>query len=83
MRVWKIGLHGVPYEFLNVNYLFQPDYVAPVQEEEKRAAGTISVKYYLKYFYSGGGVFGLIVLVLANILAQLAFIMSDWWLAYW
>ena len=57
--------------------------MAKVQEEEKRAEGTIQVKYYFKYFFSGGGVCGLIFLVLANILAQGAFIASDWWLSYW
>ncbi|XP_054637104.1 multidrug resistance-associated protein 4 isoform X2 [Dunckerocampus dactyliophorus] len=57
----------------------------PVQTfvEESRAEGSIGVKLYIKYWRAGASIFILLVVILLNILAQVAFIVQDWWLAYW
>ncbi|KAI3366042.1 hypothetical protein L3Q82_009871, partial [Scortum barcoo] len=51
--------------------------------EESRAQGTIGVSLYVKYLTAGANVVVLLVVMLLNILAQVAYIMQDWWLAYW
>lgn len=57
----------------------------PVQTvaEENRAQGTIKVSLYVKYLKAGANVVVLLVVILMNILAQVAYIMQDWWLAHW
>ncbi|XP_023930136.1 multidrug resistance-associated protein 4 isoform X1 [Lingula anatina] len=60
----------------------QPDYV-PAQEEEQRAEGSVGWKIYRDYFKAGGGCCVFLLLVTLNILAQVAYVMSDWWLSYW
>lgn len=59
------------------------DYVAPVEKEEARQEGTVSVHLYWMYLKRGVGIAGIIVFVLLNLLAQSSYIISDWWLAYW
>ncbi|XP_048247853.1 ATP-binding cassette sub-family C member 4-like isoform X3 [Haliotis rufescens] len=54
-----------------------------VQEEEQRQEGTVGFGVYVKYFKAGTGIFMFILLVLLNLLAQTAYIMSDWWLSRW
>ncbi len=61
----------------------QPDFVAPVREEEKREVGTVSPAIYVKYFWTGGGCLGIFLFILLNVLAQGAYLSTDWWLAYW
>lgn len=61
----------------------QVDYVPPVEKEEARKVGTVSLSLYWKYLRRGIGIFGLIVFILLNLLAQATYIMSDWWLAHW
>ncbi|XP_051799250.1 ATP-binding cassette sub-family C member 4-like isoform X1 [Acanthochromis polyacanthus] len=51
--------------------------------EESRAQGTIGVKLYVKYLRAGASILTLLVVILINLLAQVAYIMQDWWLAYW
>ncbi|XP_023285607.1 multidrug resistance-associated protein 4-like [Seriola lalandi dorsalis] len=57
----------------------------PVQTvvEESRAQGTIGVSLYVKYLRAGANVVVLLIVLLVNVLAQVAYIMQDWWLAYW
>ncbi|XP_073318323.1 ATP-binding cassette sub-family C member 4-like [Pagrus major] len=57
----------------------------PVQTvaEESRAQGTIGVSLYMKYLRAGANILVLLFVVLINILAQVAYIVQDWWLAYW
>ncbi|KAK2856772.1 hypothetical protein Q5P01_005507 [Channa striata] len=57
----------------------------PVQKvaEESRAQGTIGVGLYVKYLRAGANIALLLIVILLNILAQVAYIMQDWWLAYW
>ena len=62
---------------------FQPDFVAPVQEEEHREQGKVGSKIYWRYFQAGANGFGLLLLLLLNIVAQVTYMMADWWLSYW
>ncbi|XP_064825805.1 ATP-binding cassette sub-family C member 4-like isoform X2 [Oncorhynchus masou masou] len=57
----------------------------PVQTvaEESRSAGTIGVGLYVKYLKAGANILVLIGVVLLQFLAQAAYILQDWWLAYW
>ncbi|XP_066522703.1 multidrug resistance-associated protein 4 isoform X2 [Hoplias malabaricus] len=57
----------------------------PVQTmaEESRSEGTIGIRLYLKYFTAGVNVLILISLVLLNLLAQVSYILQDWWIAFW
>ncbi|XP_032413049.1 ATP-binding cassette sub-family C member 4 [Xiphophorus hellerii] len=51
--------------------------------EESRAQGTIGMKMYLKYLRAGANIVVLLFAVLVNLLAQVSYVMQDWWLAYW
>uniref|UniRef100_H2SRT2 Multidrug resistance-associated protein 4-like n=1 Tax=Takifugu rubripes TaxID=31033 RepID=H2SRT2_TAKRU len=51
--------------------------------EESRAEGNIGLKLYLQYLRSGANVVVLLVVLLFNIMAQVSYIMQDWWLAHW
>uniref|UniRef100_A0A669QAT2 Multidrug resistance-associated protein 4 n=1 Tax=Phasianus colchicus TaxID=9054 RepID=A0A669QAT2_PHACC len=51
--------------------------------EESRSEGKISFKVYRKYFTAGANYFVIFILVLFNILAQVAYVLQDWWLSYW
>ncbi|XP_070711625.1 ATP-binding cassette sub-family C member 4-like [Pempheris klunzingeri] len=57
----------------------------PVQTvvEESRAQGTIRISLYVKYLRAGANIVFLLTVMLVNILAQVAYIVQDWWLAYW
>ncbi|KAM9334356.1 ATP-binding cassette sub-family C member 4-like [Symphorus nematophorus] len=57
----------------------------PVQTvaEESRAHGTIRPGLYVKYLKAGANIMVLLFVILVNLLAQVAYIMQDWWLAYW
>ena len=75
--------HSLRYDFTNPLTFSQGEYVAPVQEEEKRQAGSVRAATYIRYFYYGAGVLGIILLILLNLAAQAAYILSDWWLSHW
>ncbi|KAF1371659.1 hypothetical protein PFLUV_G00270750 [Perca fluviatilis] len=51
--------------------------------EESRAEGTIGVSLYVKYLRAGASIVVLLVGIVVSILAQVAYIMQDWWLAHW
>ncbi|XP_041728483.2 multidrug resistance-associated protein 4 [Coregonus clupeaformis] len=57
----------------------------PVQTvaEESRSEGTIGVGLYVKYLKAGANILVLIGVLLLQFLAQAAYILQDWWLAYW
>uniref|UniRef100_A0A674ETA8 Cystic fibrosis transmembrane conductance regulator n=1 Tax=Salmo trutta TaxID=8032 RepID=A0A674ETA8_SALTR len=57
----------------------------PVQTvvEESRSEGTIGVGLYVKYLKAGANILVLIGVALLQFLAQAAYILQDWWLAYW
>uniref|UniRef100_A0A8B9S7F4 Multidrug resistance-associated protein 4 n=1 Tax=Apteryx owenii TaxID=8824 RepID=A0A8B9S7F4_APTOW len=51
--------------------------------EESRSEGKINFKVYRKYFTAGANYFVIFILSLFNILAQVAYVLQDWWLSYW
>ncbi|CAN9498397.1 unnamed protein product [Ophioblennius macclurei] len=51
--------------------------------EEARAEGNISGHIYLKYFTAGCHFVVLILIVLLSMVAEVAYILQDWWLVYW
>ncbi|NXR35906.1 MRP4 protein, partial [Zosterops hypoxanthus] len=51
--------------------------------EESRHEGKISFKVYRKYFTAGANYFVIFILIVFNILAQVAYVLQDWWLSYW
>ncbi|KAM8873018.1 ATP-binding cassette sub-family C member 4 [Synchiropus picturatus] len=51
--------------------------------EESRAEGTVSMSLYVKYLRAGASVVFLLTVMLINVMAQVAYIMQDWWLAHW
>ncbi|XP_069104134.1 ATP-binding cassette sub-family C member 4-like isoform X2 [Argopecten irradians] len=73
---------GSTFSLASIGTEFQPE---PVQlpEEEDRREGTIGWKVYFNYFKAGSGIFSFTILVLLNLLAQTAYVMSDWWLSIW
>ncbi|XP_021376611.1 multidrug resistance-associated protein 4-like isoform X5 [Mizuhopecten yessoensis] len=73
---------GSTFSLTSIGTEFQPE---PVQlpEEEERKGGTIGWKVYFEYFKAGSGVFSFTILVLLNLLAQVSYVMSDWWLSIW
>ncbi|XP_056895808.1 ATP-binding cassette sub-family C member 4-like isoform X2 [Takifugu flavidus] len=52
-------------------------------EEESRSEGNISLHLYVKYFRAGANFLVLLILICINALAHIAFVLQDWWLAYW
>nr|KAF6367422.1 ATP binding cassette subfamily C member 4 [Myotis myotis] len=51
--------------------------------EESRSEGKIGLKAYKNYFIAGAHWFTIILLILVNIVAQLSYVLQDWWLSYW
>ncbi|XP_035420768.1 ATP-binding cassette sub-family C member 4 isoform X1 [Cygnus atratus] len=51
--------------------------------EESRSEGKINFKVYRKYFTAGANYFVIFILIVFNILAQVAYVLQDWWLSYW
>uniref|UniRef100_A0A670I614 Multidrug resistance-associated protein 4 n=1 Tax=Podarcis muralis TaxID=64176 RepID=A0A670I614_PODMU len=48
-----------------------------------RSEGKIGFSIYKKYFAAGTNCFVIFILLLLNILAQVAYVLQDWWLSYW
>ncbi|XP_040192032.1 multidrug resistance-associated protein 4 [Rana temporaria] len=51
--------------------------------EESRSEGTVGFKVYKKYFLSGSSYLMIFIFLFLNILAQVAYVLQDWWLSYW
>ncbi|XP_076736105.1 ATP-binding cassette sub-family C member 4 [Maylandia zebra] len=51
--------------------------------EETRAEGNVSSHIYFTYFTAGCSLLVLMVIVFLSILAEVAYILQDWWLVYW
>ncbi|XP_047210879.1 ATP-binding cassette sub-family C member 4-like isoform X2 [Girardinichthys multiradiatus] len=51
--------------------------------EESRAEGNVDSHIYLKYFTAGCNAVVLLLIVLISIIAEVAYILQDWWLVYW
>ncbi|XP_058404363.1 ATP-binding cassette sub-family C member 4 isoform X3 [Diceros bicornis minor] len=51
--------------------------------EESRSEGKLGLKTYKSYFRAGAHWLVIIFLILLNLIAQVAYILQDWWLSYW
>ncbi|KAJ7319899.1 hypothetical protein JRQ81_019410, partial [Phrynocephalus forsythii] len=51
--------------------------------EESRSAGKIGFSVYKKYFAAGANYFVIFILFSLNVLAQVAYVLQDWWLSHW
>uniref|UniRef100_A0A3B4WEE6 Multidrug resistance-associated protein 4-like n=1 Tax=Seriola lalandi dorsalis TaxID=1841481 RepID=A0A3B4WEE6_SERLL len=51
--------------------------------EESRMEGDVAGHIYLKYFTTGCSIVVLLVIVLLSVVAEVAYILQDWWLVYW
>ncbi|XP_077200008.1 ATP-binding cassette sub-family C member 4 [Paroedura picta] len=51
--------------------------------EENRSEGEISWNIYKKYFTAGANYFVILILLFLSVLAQVAYVLQDWWLSYW
>ncbi|XP_073750487.1 ATP-binding cassette sub-family C member 4 isoform X2 [Callorhinus ursinus] len=51
--------------------------------EESRSEGKVGLKAYKNYLTAGAHWLVIVFLILLNIIAQVAYILQDWWLSYW
>ncbi|KAF7241984.1 Multidrug resistance-associated protein 4 [Varanus komodoensis] len=51
--------------------------------EETRSEGKIGFSIYKKYFAAGANYFIIFILFFLSVLAQVAYVLQDWWLSYW
>ncbi|XP_068575447.1 ATP-binding cassette sub-family C member 4-like isoform X2 [Cebidichthys violaceus] len=51
--------------------------------EETRAEGNVGSHIYLKYFSAGCNPLVLMVIGVLSVIAEVAYILQDWWLVYW
>nr|XP_035935991.1 multidrug resistance-associated protein 4 isoform X3 [Halichoerus grypus] len=51
--------------------------------EESRSEGKVGLKAYKNYLIAGAHWLAIVFLILLNIIAQVAYILQDWWLSYW
>lgn len=73
---------GSTFSLTSIGTEFEPDPVK-LPEEEERKDGQVGLWVYFKYFQAGSGPIKFPVLFLLNVIAQAAYIISDWWLARW
>ncbi|KAF1544914.1 Multidrug resistance-associated protein 4, partial [Eudyptula minor] len=64
-------------------FFFQAENALAAVPEESRSEGKINFKVYRKYFTAGANYFVIFILLVFNILAQVAYVLQDWWLSYW
>lgn len=66
--------------------------VSPFQEKsgpkgaegtETKSVGSVAIGVYMRYFLAGGGVIVLLLWMLLNVMAQVLFTGSDYWLSFW
>uniref|UniRef100_A0A452VN02 Multidrug resistance-associated protein 4 n=1 Tax=Ursus maritimus TaxID=29073 RepID=A0A452VN02_URSMA len=51
--------------------------------EESRSEGKVGFKAYKNYLTAGAHCLVIVFLILLNIVAQVAYVLQDWWLSYW
>ncbi|XP_072332338.1 ATP-binding cassette sub-family C member 4 isoform X2 [Scyliorhinus torazame] len=51
--------------------------------EESRSEGSIGFKVYKKYFLAGANGLMVVIVIILNLLAQVSYVLQDWWLSYW
>ncbi|XP_054831012.1 ATP-binding cassette sub-family C member 4 [Eublepharis macularius] len=59
------------------------DPVLTTLPEENRSEGKINFNVYKKYFAAGASYFLILILLFLSVLAQVAYVLQDWWLSYW
>ncbi|XP_017911794.1 PREDICTED: multidrug resistance-associated protein 4-like [Capra hircus] len=76
---------GSLFKILSLTAIFpsQTENIEVTLPLEDHLEGKVGVKTYNDYFTAGAQWFSLIFLILANIAAQVAYVLQDWWLAYW
>ncbi|XP_061700381.1 multidrug resistance-associated protein 4 isoform X1 [Syngnathoides biaculeatus] len=86
-RTRTLSQNSVRSQASSVHSVQDGDYLAaePVHTvpEETRAQGSIGLRMYIKYMRAGASILVVVAVMLLNILAQVAYIVHDWWLAYW
>ncbi|XP_028320649.1 multidrug resistance-associated protein 4-like isoform X2 [Gouania willdenowi] len=60
-----------------------PDEAVRTIPEEARAEGNVSGQIYYRYFTAGSPLLGLVLILLLSLIAEVAYILQDWWLVYW
>lgn len=55
----------------------------PKENEELAATGRVGLGLYIQYFKAGSNPFTAMVLILSNIVTQVLYAGSDWWLSLW
>ncbi|XP_056882198.1 ATP-binding cassette sub-family C member 4-like [Takifugu flavidus] len=51
--------------------------------EETRVEGNVSLHIYYKYFTAGCNTLVLMLILLLSVIAEVAYILQDWWLVHW
>uniref|UniRef100_A0A8C7JKT3 Multidrug resistance-associated protein 4 n=1 Tax=Oncorhynchus kisutch TaxID=8019 RepID=A0A8C7JKT3_ONCKI len=51
--------------------------------EESRSEGNIGASLYFKYLNAGASILVMLCTVLLSLIAEVAYVLQDWWLAYW
>uniref|UniRef100_A0A8C7FHZ2 Multidrug resistance-associated protein 4 n=1 Tax=Oncorhynchus kisutch TaxID=8019 RepID=A0A8C7FHZ2_ONCKI len=59
-----------------------PELVQTVAEES-RSEGNIGASLYFKYLNAGASILVMLGTVLLSLIAEVAYVLQDWWLAYW
>ncbi|KAM4711154.1 ATP-binding cassette sub-family C member 4-like isoform 2-T2 [Anableps anableps] len=86
---WTNFSHG---SHCSHNSLLPSDSICPDQlpaepahtlAEESRAEGNVDGHIYLKYFTAGCNTLVLLLIALISVIAEVAYILQDWWLVYW
>ncbi|XP_029521276.2 ATP-binding cassette sub-family C member 4-like isoform X1 [Oncorhynchus nerka] len=55
----------------------------PTVAEERRSEGNIGASLYFKYLNAGASILVMLGTVLLSLIAEVAYVLQDWWLAYW
>ncbi|XP_064826807.1 ATP-binding cassette sub-family C member 4-like isoform X3 [Oncorhynchus masou masou] len=60
-----------------------PEELVQTVAEESRSEGNIGVSLYFKYLNAGASILVMLGTVLLSLIAEVAYVLQDWWLAYW
>ncbi|XP_021426877.2 multidrug resistance-associated protein 4 isoform X5 [Oncorhynchus mykiss] len=60
-----------------------PEELVQTVAEESRSEGNIGASLYFKYLNAGASILVMLGTVLLSLIAEVAYVLQDWWLAYW
>ncbi|XP_024299663.1 ATP-binding cassette sub-family C member 4 isoform X2 [Oncorhynchus tshawytscha] len=60
-----------------------PEELVQTIAEESRSEGNIGASLYFKYLNAGASILVMLGTVLLSLIAEVAYVLQDWWLAYW